>query len=80
MISPFFADLTKMKLPPALFVCGTLDCLLDDSVLMSAKWRMSGAESILKVYPGELNQVPREPRYRTGARVIRGVVLLMAVV
>lgn len=51
-ISPFFADLTKMKLPPALFTCGTLDCLLDDSVLMSAKWTMSGAESILKVYPG----------------------------
>lgn len=51
-ISPFFADLTKMKLPPALFTCGTLDCLLDDSVLMSAKWSMSGAESILKIYPG----------------------------
>jgi acetyl esterase/lipase len=52
-ISPFFADMSKMKLPSALFVIGTLDCLLDDSVLMSAKWRMSGAESLLKVYPGE---------------------------
>ncbi|EMC97069.1 hypothetical protein BAUCODRAFT_147239 [Baudoinia panamericana UAMH 10762] len=51
-ISPFFADLTKMKLPSALFTCGTLDCLLDDSVLMAAKWQMSGAEGILKVYPG----------------------------
>ncbi|KAK5722553.1 hypothetical protein LTR15_005784 [Elasticomyces elasticus] len=51
-ISPFFADLSKMKLPPALFVVGTMDCLLDDSILMSAKWRMSGAESILRVYPG----------------------------
>ena len=51
-ISPFFADLTKMKLPPALFTCGTQDCLLDDSVMMSAKWLMSGAEAILKIYPG----------------------------
>ncbi|KAK3673647.1 hypothetical protein LTR78_006552 [Recurvomyces mirabilis] len=52
MISPVFADLNSMKLPSALFVVGTLDCLLDDSVFMSAKWRMSGAESLLKVFPG----------------------------
>ena len=52
-ISPLFADMTKMKLPPALFTCGTLDPLLDDSVFMSTKWMMSGATSILKVYPGE---------------------------
>lgn len=53
MISPLYADLNSMTLPPALFTCGTLDPLLDDSILMSAKWTMSGAESILKVYPGE---------------------------
>ena len=41
-----------LKLPSALFTCGTSDCLLDDSVLMSAKWSMAGAESILKIYPG----------------------------
>ncbi|CAJ2501905.1 Uu.00g047580.m01.CDS01 [Anthostomella pinea] len=52
MMSPFFADLTEMKLPSALFTVGTLDCLMDDSVFMSAKWSMAGAESILKVYPG----------------------------
>lgn len=40
------------QLPPALFTCGTLDVLLDDSVLMATKWAMSGAESILKLYPG----------------------------
>jgi len=51
-ISPFYADLKTFKLPPALFTVGTEDPLLDDSVLMSAKWAMSGAESILKVYPG----------------------------
>jgi len=64
-ISPFFADLSKMKLPSALFTIGTLDCLLDDSVLMSAKWRMSGAESILKVYPGEF-LVTSSSRLRDG--------------
>lgn len=54
MISPFWADFNNIgKLPPALFTCGTLDCLLDDSVLMSAKWMASGAEAVLKVYPGE---------------------------
>ena len=51
-----------MKLPSALFVIGTLDCLLDDSVLMSAKWRMSGAESLLKVYPGKCRQLLRHER------------------
>jgi acetyl esterase/lipase len=42
-ISPFFADLMKMRaegrrLPSALFTCGTADPLLDDSVFMCAKW------------------------------------------
>lgn len=51
-ISPYWADLKGLKLPPAIFVCGTEDPLLDDSVLMCAKWQMNGAEGILKVYPG----------------------------
>lgn len=42
-------ELTCLQLPPALFTCGTSDPLLDDSVMMSTKWAMSGAESILKV-------------------------------
>ncbi len=52
-ISPLFANLREMKCPPALFTCGTLDPLLDDSVFMATKWGMSGAESVLKIYPGE---------------------------
>lgn len=55
-ISPLFADLSKMKLPPALFLCGTRDCLLDDSVFMHSKWAMTGTESILKIYPGKYLQ------------------------
>lgn len=59
MISPLWADFSKLekRLPPALFTCGTLDCLLDDSVFMSSKWMMSGAEAILKIYPGESSRV-----------------------
>jgi len=53
-ISPFFADMSKIKAPPAIFTCGTLDPLLDDSVLMATKWTMSGAEAVLKLYPGTL--------------------------
>ncbi|CAK1365512.1 unnamed protein product [Cercospora beticola] len=51
-ISPLYAKLNEYKLPSALFTCGTSDLLLDDSVMMSTKWAMSGAESILKIYPG----------------------------
>jgi hypothetical protein len=43
-ISPFWADLRGKKLPPALFTCGSEDPLLDDSVLMGAKWGMWGYE------------------------------------
>ena len=51
-VSPFFQDLSGMKLPPALFNCGTEDCLLDDSVMMAAKWQLTGTETILKLFPG----------------------------
>ncbi|KAF2012663.1 alpha/beta-hydrolase [Aaosphaeria arxii CBS 175.79] len=51
-ISPFFADLRGKKLPPALFTCGSEDPLLDDSVLMGAKWAAWGNEAIVKIYNG----------------------------
>lgn len=53
-ISPLYADLEHLrgKLPPAWFGCGTEDCLLDDSVFMSAKWMMAGGEAVVKIYPG----------------------------
>jgi acetyl esterase len=49
-LSPLYADLHG--LPPALFVVGTEDALLDDSLFMHARWIASGNPSILKVYPG----------------------------
>ncbi|KAL2350329.1 Alpha/Beta hydrolase protein [Cryomyces antarcticus] len=51
-ISPFYKDLRGLKLPPALFTCGTEDCLLDDTMMMATKWQMNGAEGIVRIYPG----------------------------
>ena len=48
-ISPLYADLAG--LPPAQFVAGTLDPLLDDSLFMAARWEAAGNESRLLVYP-----------------------------
>jgi acetyl esterase/lipase len=51
-ISPFFKDIRGLKLPPALFTCGSEDPLLDDTVFMGAKWQMWGNEAVVKVYNG----------------------------
>ena len=49
-ISPLYADLRN--LPPALFTVGTLDPLLDDSILMHARWRAAENAAELSVSPG----------------------------
>ncbi|KAL4780333.1 Alpha/Beta hydrolase protein [Aspergillus varians] len=57
-ISPLFTNLPALVagstngLPPAIFVVGTEDCLLDDTILMGMKWSIAGGESIVKIYPG----------------------------
>lgn len=58
-MSPVFDDLSGLaeksptkKLPPALFLVGSIDPLLDDTMLMAMKWMMTGSEAILRVYPG----------------------------
>ena len=53
-VSPYYEDLGPFRgrLPKALFICGTEDPLLDDSVNMCTKWMISGGEAILKIYPG----------------------------
>ncbi|KAH8590014.1 esterase/lipase/thioesterase [Bisporella sp. PMI_857] len=53
-VSPYYEDLSPFRgrLPSALFTCGTDDPLLDDTINMGTKWAVSGAESIVKVYPG----------------------------
>ncbi|PGH23388.1 hypothetical protein AJ80_02498 [Polytolypa hystricis UAMH7299] len=55
-VSPLYFNFSALppatKLPPALFLCGTEDLLLDDTVFMSAKWQMAGGEAIVKIVPG----------------------------
>ena len=49
-VSPAYADLRHM--PPALFTIGTLDPLLDDTLLMYARWLAAGNQAEIAVYPG----------------------------
>ena len=49
-ISPLYADLSA--LPPALFTVGTADHLLDDTLLLAARWSVAGNPTELLVYPG----------------------------
>ena len=51
-ISPLYTNLYGLKLPAALFTCGTEDCLLDDTIFMSSKWLMAGGDAIVKIFPG----------------------------
>ncbi|KAK7524355.1 Alpha/Beta hydrolase protein [Phyllosticta citriasiana] len=51
-ISPFYARLSRGALPPALFIVGAEDPLVDDSIMMAAKCHMSGNEAVLKLCLG----------------------------
>ncbi|MEU8496215.1 alpha/beta hydrolase [Streptomyces lavendulae] len=52
-VSPMYADLTG--LPPARFVVGTEDPLLDDSVFLAGRWRAAGAPARLEVVAGAMH-------------------------
>lgn len=49
-LSLLYADLKG--LPPALFLCGTEDPLVDDSAFMAARWSLAGNEAELSLVPG----------------------------
>lgn len=58
-VSPLYEDMQALassssnnSLPPALFLCGSEDPLLDDTLLMSMKWMIAGGEAVVKIYPG----------------------------
>ena len=77
-VSPMYADLPG--LPPALFVVGTLDPLLDDSVLLASRWTAAGNAADLMVVPGAAHgfagaptRVGSEARERTD-RFIAGCI------
>ena len=49
-LSPLHADLRE--LPEALFQCGTLDPLVDDTSFMAARWESAGNDATTVWYPG----------------------------
>ena len=49
-VSPLYADLKN--LPPAQFIVGTLDPLIDDSLFMNARWQAAGNNATLALYAG----------------------------
>lgn len=66
-ISPLYADLAGM--PPARFVVGTMDPLLDDTLFMEARWRTAGAPTRLEVVPEAVHGFTGQPL--TAARLAR---------
>lgn len=52
-VSPLMADLSRM--PPALFICGDQDPLLDDSLFMAERWRAAGGRATLQIWPGAIH-------------------------
>lgn len=52
-LSPLLADLKG--LPPALFIVGTEDPLLDDSIFMAGRWQAAGNRAELSIVPGGIH-------------------------
>lgn len=48
--SPLYANLRQM--PPALFLTGEIEPLIDDTLFMAARWKNSGNETSLKIISG----------------------------
>lgn len=49
-VTPLNADLSEM--PRALFQCGTMDPLIDDTLFMASRWAAAGRGAEVKLYPG----------------------------
>ncbi|MEM9232732.1 MAG: alpha/beta hydrolase [Pseudomonadota bacterium] len=52
-VSPLFKPLHDLC--PALFTVGTLDPLIDDSILMASRWAAAGNATELDIYPGGIH-------------------------
>lgn len=68
--SPLYVDMKELAaassrktLPPALFICGTEDIFLDETLLMSFKWSIAPGESIVKFFPGAAHGFTLFPGY-----------------
>ncbi|MEO1611740.1 MAG: alpha/beta hydrolase [Pseudomonadota bacterium] len=75
--SPLYADLTDM--PPALFQCGTVDPLIDDTLMMAARWAGSGAATEVEIYPGAVHAFDMFPTEQAAAARARGAAFLRSV-
>jgi acetyl esterase/lipase len=64
-ISPVYGDLRG--LPPALFVVGSLDILLEDNVVMAARLSAAGGEVDVRVYPESPHGFTALPTAMAGA-------------
>lgn len=70
-LSPLLADLSGM--PPAVFLVGTADPLLDDTLFMAQRWRAAGHDAALHVYPGGIHAFDAFPEELEIARASRQV-------
>ena len=59
LVSPVYDDIWGLAraspggtLPPALFICGSEDFFLDDTVLLGTKWLATGSPTEIKIVPG----------------------------
>jgi acetyl esterase/lipase len=54
VFSPIYRhfDAVGSRLPPALFVAGTADPLVDDTILISARWQMAQGSAVTRFVPG----------------------------
>jgi len=52
-LSPLYADLSG--LPQALFIIGTQDPLLDDSLFMAQRWQAAGGRAEIAIYAGGIH-------------------------
>lgn len=55
---------TKANLPPALFMCGTLDPVIDDNILMSFRYQIAGGETVVKFVEGGAHSLLMFPEER----------------
>jgi acetyl esterase/lipase len=74
-LSPLYANLFPLwgKLPSALFTCGTMDCLIDDTLFMSAKWTAAGGDTVLEIVPGAQHGYIGAPRSTPGSGSEQGM-------
>lgn len=73
-ISPLYGDLTGM--PPARFMVGTMDPLLNDSLFMYARWIAAGNEAVLEIAPGGIHAFNAFPSALGSEFMARGLKFL----